>query len=48
MAWQWAAMGDSNYRPQRYENACKQFVRLALQDSLNQYNIPMHIEVSAA
>lgn len=26
----------------------KQFVRLALQDSLNQYNIPMHVEISAA
>ena len=26
----------------------EQFVRLALQDSLNQYNIPMHVEVTAA
>ncbi|STX81424.1 Predicted transcriptional regulator [Legionella busanensis] len=25
----------------------KQFVRLALQDTLNQYSIPMHVEISA-
>jgi transcriptional regulator with XRE-family HTH domain len=28
--------------------SAEQFVRLALQDSLNQYNIPMHVEISAA
>ena len=28
--------------------SAEQFVRLALQDSLNQYKIPMHVEVSAA